>query len=143
MPARKLSVYAGRSLERLLKAAPNDAPGLRINAIADRYEAMVGDLARTIPLSRAEWNAVMDALNGVADHAVAAGYLIGRNAILATIADARHIGPAHGIDHAALMGTLAGLSEAQVMTILELSERVWARADEPVAAILEEAIGDG
>src|SRR6185312_16122565 len=120
MPSRQLKLYAGPPLIAALRAAGDEYPTGRVNAIAERYLAMV-EAARPT-LSRAEWLAVFDALDGIDMddfHADAERHAPAWGSIAADIADARGLGERWGIDQAALAAKIHALPESARIAIVE------------------------
>jgi hypothetical protein len=125
----KFSIYAGPPLVAALAATRDDQPdgnrSGRINAICARYGAVVADELRRLDLTRDEWCAVMDALNGhwSDEHSLPH--------IAAEVADAVGLGEKWEIDQAALTRRLHALPLSAKAAIIEAAARFWARADTP------------
>src|SRR5579885_2908554 len=64
MTDNRLRINAGAPIQAALRAGGNEFPSARLNAIAERYLAIVEE--QRPPLSRQEWMAISDALEGAA-----------------------------------------------------------------------------
>jgi hypothetical protein len=135
--AKKLSIYPGEPLARALAATGDDAEdgnrSGRVNTVAARYLMVVAAELRRLDLSRAEWCAIVDALNGSWLDETSIPF------IGAEIADAVGLGEKWGVDQQALSARLMGLSTAAQVTVVEVAERFWAHSALPTDAALAAA----
>lgn len=130
--AKKISIYLGAPLERLLAERQSDVqqPTTVVNAVADRYLQVV---RRSLPaLTSNEWMLVFDALNGLitwdsADRLAA---------IYANISDVIRVDGLDrkwSVDGPALVQKLRALSYGETIALVDVAERFWARfGNQPV-----------
>ena len=131
--SKKLSLYVGAPLERLLAERQSDMqqPTTLLNAIADRYLQIIW---RNIPdLTAAEWSLVFDALNGIVTWDSAQMLA----SLYAHVEDAirrDRLSEKWRVDGPALIQKLRTLSYCEAVTLADVAERFWARfGDQPVA----------
>lgn len=133
MPDNRLRLVAGPPLRAALAATGNEYPTGRVNAVAERYLAMI-EAVRPV-FGRQEWLAIFDALNGVGHDDFRAGEDAPRvpawAGIAAEIIDARGLGEHWGIDQAALARKVHALPEPARIAIVETAQRFWALCDLP------------
>jgi hypothetical protein len=127
---RKLTIYAGAPVERVLAAVAEygeqNRSG-RLNSVAERYMAMVDDELARLEFTRAEWLAILGANNDVSlgiDHQPTA-------LLWANLADSPHVGEQFGVDETRLAQRLRALPRSTLLAIREACDRFWARADLP------------
>lgn len=126
MTSKRLSIYAGDPLERLVADRASDARPTTtvVNAVADRYLEIV---RRCLPqLSRAEWLLCCDSLNGTitTDRAELLAVMwagIADSIHLDNLADKWHV------DGAALVARLRALSYPETVALVDTVERFWER----------------
>jgi len=133
MTAKRISIYLGESLRRLLDGIDNlRSTSGTLSDVADRYMEIC---RRSRPgLSEAEWSCVVDALNGcwMGDASTVA-------VAWAEVAD--HIN-LNGADHAwdidgpALITKLQSLDYAGLVAVVDVAERFWSREGASISDIL-------
>lgn len=111
----------------------------RITACLIRYEAICRDLMPRF--SRAEWCAIFDANNGASDvFAEVTGPM--PPGVWANVEDANRLdglGEKWGIDAAALVSKLQGLSRAELLAVEEAIARFWSHCDLDTDEAIERA----
>lgn len=124
----KLRIVAGPPIRAALAATGDEFPTGRLNAICERYLAMIETLRPV--LSRAEWMAIFDALNGVGIDDFYAGEprVPTWAGIAQEVADAPDLSR-WGVDQPALARKVGALSEPARIAIVETAQRFWALAD--------------
>src|ERR1700719_1743670 len=106
----------------------------RVNAVCERYLAMVEDELARVGLSRAEWYAIIDANED--DGA----YLpMKPNTIWSNVRDAPGLGAKWRVDQEALSYHLQGLPRSTLIAILEACDRFLARSTKPTDEALAAA----
>lgn len=129
MTDHRLRIVAGPPIEAALAASGNEFPTGRLNAIAERYLAMIEALRPA--LSRAEWLAVFDAINGGGMDDFRAGEDGPRvpawAGVAQEIADAPDLSR-WGIDQRVLAAKIHALPEPARIAIVETAQRFWALA---------------
>jgi hypothetical protein len=124
-PPPRRSIYCGPPINRLLESRSDDNISGTLNAAIDRY---LGIVRRVMPrFHLAEWNAIMDAMNGSQTQSSAD---IDPGAILANVADAiRYNGLAEKweIDPVTLVDQLRELDYPAQVALLDAVERYWYR----------------
>lgn len=122
----KFSIYAGEPMALALSLFDDNRSG-RINAICDRYLAIVAK--HTPVMTRGEWSAVCDVINGA--------FLDARGIDLcwASVADSGPdgIGEKWGVDVDALANRIRAMSLAERVAMCECVERFWSMCVEPDA----------
>ena len=124
--AKRTSVYLTDEAQAVL-GSPDSLSG-RINSILIRYAEIC---TRHRPaLSRSEWCAVFDAINGcwlMAEH----GQTDVARYIWAEVSDAPGLGEKWGIDQQALVEKLRGMSYAEQVSVVEHATRFWQLSELP------------
>lgn len=134
----QIRVQAGPPIAAALRATGGEFPTGRLNAIAERYLAMIEE-ARPA-LSRDEWLAIFDALNGVgaADEIIALEHMRATwDTIAAEIASTPGLGQRWNIDAADLAQRVYDLPQAGKIAIIETAQRFWALAHLPDSQALD------
>jgi hypothetical protein len=124
--AGKLRVVAGPPLRQALRAAGSEFPTGRLNAIAERYLAMVEDVRPA--MHRNEWLAVCDANNGCG---------LDWQMIWANVADTPDLGAKWSIDQGALVKKLHAMTTTQKIAVTETIQRFWSYFDLPTSQALD------
>lgn len=123
----RLTIYAGGPVARALAATRDDEPegnrSGRINDICASYMALMDSEIASIVLTRAQWCAIMDALNGAIIDQWSMPF------VGAGIADATGLGDKWGIDQPALARAIGQLDRAATTALVEAAARFWSRAD--------------
>lgn len=131
--AAKLSIYAGEPLATVLAGYDDQRSG-RVNQVCADYLLLIPELAPE--MSRDEWCAVCDALNGLfipdGDHGT-------YRFIWAEVADCEGLGEKWAIDQAALAARLRAMSVGQLIAAAEVSRRFWVDPSRPPDQALAEA----
>jgi len=130
MADNRLRINAGLPVQAAMRAGGNEYPSGRLNAIAERYLAIVEE--QRPALARQEWLAIFDVLNGAAlDNVRAESDSRGMPSwagIAIEIADADRLhglGGKWGIDAQALARRIAGMPETARIAVVETAERFW------------------
>ena len=129
MPDSRLRLVAGPPLKAALRATGDEFPTGRVNAIAERYLAMI-EAARPA-LHRQEWLAIFDALNGVgmADEIASLEHSRATwDTIAAEIASAPGLGEYWGINQQDLARRVYDLPQPGKIAIIETAQRFWVLA---------------
>lgn len=115
----KLSIYAGPPVRRVLEQANQENRSARLNAVCERYEAIVADELQRVAFTYAEWYAICDVENGtyMGDH--------GWQSSWANMMDSPEMDAKWDIDHEHLGSRLRALSLAGRCAVAEVVERFW------------------
>jgi len=132
----KVSVYLGGPLLAALEDTPGQSRSGRTNWIAEAYRAIVARELRGIEWTRAEWCAVMDALNGAQIEVLSEASW---SMAWANVADSPELGPKWGVDVPGLAARYRALSAAGRLAVYEAAARFWSRARLPTDAALAAA----
>lgn len=126
----KMSLYAGPPVKAVLEAVTEPRSDCevnrsgRINAVADRYLAMVRDQITRMAYSKGEWCAIMDANNG---GGLMDDRLVSPTMIWANVADTAGLDAKWGIDQEALVAKLRSANPSHLIALLEVIDRFWSR----------------
>lgn len=133
--AERASIYIGEPLARLLDGHENRSG--RLNTVAERYLDIV---ARDCPaLTRAEWCAVCDALNG---YWMEGGSNLGVRMAWAEVSDADRLnglGRKWNVDAEALADRMRDMSSAEQVALAEVVEIFWRHTSLDTDAALAKA----
>jgi len=130
MTDNRLRINAGPPVQAAMRAGGNEYPSGRLNAIAERYLAIVEE--QRPALARQEWLAIFDVLNGAALDDIRAESdsrgVPSWAGIAIEIADADRLhglGGKWGIDAQALARRIAAMPETARIAVVETAERFW------------------
>ena len=119
--AKRATIYISDPAEAVLGGRHDSLSG-RINSIIIRY----GEMTRrhSPALTRGEWAAIFDTLNGTW-LAAEVGEIDPARYLWAEIADNPGVGEKWGVDQSALVSTLRALSYAESIAVAEAAQRFW------------------
>jgi hypothetical protein len=119
MGGERITIYAGDPIRRVLQVDGENRSG-RLNAVCERFDAIISDELTRMTLSRDEWCAICDVLNGT--------WLLDHNwqSCWAEMLDSPEMDEKWGIDHQALGWRLHKMGLAGRAAIVDVVERFWA-----------------
>lgn len=138
MPAdqSRLSIYAGPPITEVL-AGFNNRSG-RLNAVCERYAAIVEDELRRASFTRAEWCAICDALNGAQIEVLGAG--TSWELAWASVADsADEMNAKWGVLCEDIARRVQAMSVAGRAAVWEVAARFWCYSEVPIDEALARA----
>ena len=144
---KRTSIYLGADLARCLDDRVKPGKDSRstsgmLNAVADRYTAIVRRSMPTLPIT--EWCLLVDSLRGVCKHNQSGPCIAGiifsvSDAIAQDALDARW-----NVDGPTLLTKLSDMSFCQLLAIVDSAERFWLygdREDEEYPELVAQIVG--
>ena len=128
MAANRISIYPSDAIYRLLDALPGASVSGRINQAAHYFMTIMEAEIPAIQWTKAQWCAVMGALED-ADTAAAIADSPDWQLAWASVADKPELDAQWGVNHEQLAAEMRAMSVTRKLALYEAAARFWARAE--------------